>query len=301
MMKTGSLLKIVLTIVFFCILFYKIDFQNIITVIRSLNVIFLAFALAMVPLLFFVRTWRWWYFLTSMGIHLPFFKTVKIMLVGNFYGLITPGKIGEFGRVFHLDERKSVTIPTIIMEKILDIGVLLFLSVITVAYFFYDSSIMLITILIISFGTVGAILLSVNERFMTGIGTLFGIDPKDIGSFVISIKKLIRNYPVMFTSIAITFFYYFLAYCFSLIIIIAAGMKSDGMFTMPIIVLMGNIPITISGLGLRESIGSLCFVLLGETAANGFVFSLILFIFITVIPAICGYILTITGGINDVV
>jgi hypothetical protein len=76
-------------------------------------------------------------------------------------------------------------------------------------------------------------------------------------------------------------------------------MKLEGIFMLPIVVLMGNIPITISGLGLRESIGSLCFVLLGESAANGFVFSLLLFIFITVIPAIFGYVIIMIGGIND--
>jgi uncharacterized protein (TIRG00374 family) len=298
-MKKATGLKIFLTIVFFGILFYKIDFNSILLVLQSLNIIFLICALAMVPALYLLRTWRWSYFLASLGISLPFYQTLNIMLIGNFYGLITPGKIGEFGRAFHLDEKKSVTIPTIIMEKLLDIGVLLILSIVTVFYFFQDSTVMVISIFLISCGVVGAILLSINEKFMIFMGKFFGIFPDDIGNFIIIFKKLMRNYPIILKSIIVTVIYYLISYCSAFFIVMAAHMHWDGIYVMPIVILMGNIPITISGLGLRESIGSLCFVLLGESAADGFVFSLLLFLLITVLPALYGYLISMTGGIDD--
>lgn len=298
-MKKITILKIFLTLLFFYILFYKIDINSILYVLQSLNIFFLICALAMVPILYLIRTWRWRYFLVSLGISLPFYQSFKIMLIGNFYGLITPGKIGEFGRAFHISEKKSLTIPTIIMEKLLDIVVLVILSIITILYFFQDSTFMKITIFLISIGVFVAIYLSINEKFMGLIGKTFGISPENVGNFIITFKKLIRNYPIVIKSILITIIYYFIAYCIAFFIVISGNMKLEGIFMLPIVVLMGNIPITISGLGLRESIGSLCFVLLGESAANGFVFSLLLFIFITVIPAIFGYVIIMIGGIND--
>jgi len=298
-MKKITILKIFLTLLFFYILFYKIDINSILYVLQSLNIFFLICALAMVPILYLIRTWRWRYFLVSLGISLPFYQSFKIMLIGNFYGLITPGKIGEFGRAFHISEKKSLTIPTIIMEKLLDIVVLVILSIITILYFFQDSTFMKITIFLISIGVFVAIYLSINEKFMGLIGKTFGISPENVGNFIITFKKLIRNYPIVIKSVLITIIYYFIAYCIAFFIVISGNMKLEGIFMLPIVVLMGNIPITISGLGLRESIGSLCFVLLGESAANGFVFSLLLFIFITVIPAIFGYVIIMIGGIND--
>lgn len=298
-MKKITILKIFLTLLFFYILFYKIDVKSILYVLQSLNIFFLICALAMVPILYLIRTLRWRYFLVSLGISLPFYQSFKIMLIGNFYGLITPGKIGEFGRAFHISEKKSLTIPTIIMEKLLDIVVLVILSIITILYFFQDSTFMKFTISLISIGVFAAIYLSINEKFMGVIGKTFGISPEDVGNFIITIKKLIGNYPIVIKSIFITIIYYFIAYGIAFFIVISGNMKLECIFILPIMVLMGNIPITISGLGLRESIGSICFVLLGETAANGFVFSLLLFIFITVLPAICGYIIIIIGGIHD--
>jgi glycosyltransferase 2 family protein len=298
-MKKITGLKIFLTIVFFGILFYKIDVNSILLVLQSLNIIFLICAFALVPLLYIIRTLRWRYFLISMEISLPFYQIFKIILIGNFYGLITPGKIGEFGRAFHLEERKSVTIPTILMEKLQDICVLLILSIVTILYFFQNSTVLTISIFLILFGVIGAILLSINEKFMVFLGKIFGIVPDNVGNFIITLKKLMNNYPIVFKSLLMTFFYYLIAYWFAIFIVIAGNMKLECIFVMPIVVLLGNIPVTISGLGLRESIGSLSFVLLGESAANGFVFSLLLFLFVTVLPAIYGYALTMTGEIND--
>jgi hypothetical protein len=62
-------------------------------------------------------------------------------------------------------------------------------------------------------------------------------------------------------------------------------------FTWLIIVLIGNIPITISGLGLREYIAIMSFKALGENVELGFSFSTLLFLMITLFPGLIGYLL----------
>jgi hypothetical protein len=213
--------------------------------------------------------------------------------------LITPGKIGEFGRAFHMNDKKTVTLPTIIIEKIQDICVLLVLSTVTILYFFQDSSYMMISIFLISLGVFGLILISINERCMLFLGKKMGISQEDMGDFILNFKKILNDHPTIFKSMFITVLYYIIAYFFAFFVVLSASMKISCVFVMPVVVLMGNIPITISGLGLRESMGSFTFVLLGESAANGFVFSILLFFFITVLPAIYGYLITMSGGIND--
>ena len=284
-MKKSIFIKLFITVFFFIILFYKINFTNIIHAFQSLNVIYLTFALLLVPLLLLIRAWRWQIFLDSSGIVLSLRDTLKITLIGTFYGLITPGKIGEFGRAIHVKERKSITIPTIIMEKLLDIGVLLALSLITTFFLFKDSSFISISLFVITLCIFLIVLLSINEKilfickFRRSPSSTMMVDPR-----------------LVIKSTMITFVYYSIAYCFAFLIVRAGNMQFDGIFVMPIVVLIGNIPITISGLGLRESIGSLCFILLGESAANGFIFSLFLFLFITVFPAIGGYIFSMMEG-----
>lgn len=291
-MKKISIIKIVLTILLLIFLFYKIDLISIIDIFQSLDLFFVTCGLVMVPLLYILRTWRWNFFLSAMGVSLPFLKLLRIILIGNFYGLITPGKLGELGRAFHLDEKKTITLPTIIMEKLLDIGILLLLSFITIMFFFKDSFFMKISILIISIGVFGVIYLFLNKNVISYLGKMVGIAQEDIGESIRNFIILLKNYKVILKTVIVTLVYYLIAYFIAYFIAISAHMKGIVFFMMPIIVLMGNIPITISGLGIRESIGSFTFLLMGESAANGFVFSFLLFILITFLPAILGYIFT---------
>ena len=133
-MKKSVIIKILLTIIFLAVLVYKIDFESIVHVLESMNIFLLICALLLVPVMYALRALRWQAILHSTGIYLPFTTTFRILLIGNFYGLITPGKIGELGRAFHISEKKAVTVPTVALEKLIDIAVLAFLSALTLIF-----------------------------------------------------------------------------------------------------------------------------------------------------------------------
>ena len=62
-------------------------------------------------------------------------------------------------------------------------------------------------------------------------------------------------------------------------------------FSLPIIILFSNIPITISGTGLREFITVYSFTQLGAVPELGFSFSLILFLTTILLPGLIGFFL----------
>ena len=96
-----------------------------------------------------------------------------------------------------------------------------------------------------------------------------------------------------------TVWYYTLSYVIGYLILLSLNIDTFAVITLPIIVLIGNMPITISGLGLRESVAALCFVLLGIDGMYGFSFSLIQFGIITLIPGLVGYGLFIKSGLHN--
>jgi hypothetical protein len=110
-MKIPLSLKIFLTLALLGVLFLKVDFFEIIQIFLSLNIFYLIGALFLVLVLYMIRTLRWNLFLRSFSITLPFLQSFKILLIGTFYGLVTPGKIGEVGRAYHMDEKKVLTVP----------------------------------------------------------------------------------------------------------------------------------------------------------------------------------------------
>jgi len=291
-MKNSTILKIFLTILLLVILVIKVDFIEVIRITASLNLFSIVSALALVPVLYAIRAIRWNIFLRSVDVVIPLSQSYKVLLIGNFYGLVTPGKIGELGRAYHMNEKKVVTLPTIIMEKIADICTLICLSVLTVILFFQNNSYMLIGTILCAVVIIFGLFILTNKKIILYITSFLKTDQDNSRQFTENLQGLLRNYPVIGNAFLMTIVYYLVAYVLGYLIILAAGFDPIVLITLPIIVLMGNIPLTISGLGLRESIGSLSFVYLGDTAANGFVFSFLIFFMITVIPGIVGYLLT---------
>jgi hypothetical protein len=291
-MKKSTIVKIFLTILFFIVIFAKVDFFDILQIALSVNIFYIFSALILVPVLYFIRTVRWNMFLHSIGISIPISRSFRILLIGNFYGLITPGKVGEVGRAYHLSEKKVLTVPTIIMEKIVDICTLVILSFLTIAIYFQNNVFMQICIFLSGTAMIFGIFLLTNKKFLFSIMKVFGIGSEDCDQFAQNFRILLYDYPLVGKSFLLSLVYYGINYLIGYFVILSAGFNPITSITLPIIILIGNIPFTISGLGLRESIGSLLFVYLGDTAADGFVFAFLLFILITVIPGIFGYILT---------
>ena len=294
-MKKSTLLKILLTGLLLIVLFFKVSISDIIQITLSMNPVYFAGAILLVPILLILRTWRWKFFLCSVGICLPFCESLKVLLIGNFYGLITPGHIGEIGRAYHMNEKKVITLPTIILEKIIDICTLIGLSLVTILFYFPENSIMIVIIIACGIAIPAGIILLTNKKIVYFISKLFGIHKEESDQFSDNFRSLISNYSLVGFSFFISLIYYCVAYLLGYLVILSAGFNPVVFITLPIIVLMGNIPLTIAGIGLRESVGTLTFVYLGENAANGFVFAFLLFILITVLPGFVGYVLAIRG------
>ncbi len=292
-MKKSTIFKIGLTFLLIIILFLKIHPNEIINTFSTLQPLFLLSAFLFVPLLYAIRVYRWDILLRMLSIEKPYHVLYKILVIGVFYGLVTPGKIGELGRAYHLKESSPIILSSIIVEKLIDIYVLLLLSIITIFLFFFESRLLFFSILLcIAAILVGSLLLS-STWLLTFLAGIFKISGNQINIFVEHLKLQFRPSKQLIMVFFLSFLYYGFTYLFGIFLIFSLQTNWKAVLTIPLIILMGNIPLTISGLGLRESIAALTFSLLGEPAAIGFSFSLLLFIFITLIPAILGYFLAI--------
>ena len=293
-MNKSTLLKAGLTIGFFLVLFTRISPSDLLAAFESLNVLWFLAALLVMPLLYIVKTLRWEFLLRSSGITNRFAYLFRVVLIGTFLGLITPGKIGELGRAYYLGEKKSVVLATVTFEKILDIVVLLFLSIVTVMVYFMNYAALWYGIILLCIITGVLVVLIMHRKYIILMAGFFRVPPDRVEMFADAFFRLFRNPRTVAISASVTFLYYFLAYILGLFLIFSLGAEVIALFTLPLIVLMGNLPITISGLGLRESVAAILFALLGESGSTGLVFSLMLFTSMTLVPGIFGYVLSLT-------
>ena len=293
-MKLNYLFKVTLTLIILVILFQKIKLDEVINIIFSANKIFLAMSMIFVLILYLIRTYRWEILLNSIGVQRPFVDLFKMLMIGTFYGLFTPGKVGELGRTYHLAEKKSATISTILVEKLIDIIVLIVASIFTVIIFFYDYNIFKYFILACAICTLFFSLAMTNKRFISLWAKPLKIKEDDVSLYIDSVLMLLKDKQTIFKTTLLAIVYYLVAYIFAYFLLRSLNIDPRGIITLPIIILMGNVPVTISGVGLRESVGAASFVILGMSSAEGISFSMLLFLSMILLPGIFGYLMVIT-------
>lgn len=273
-------------------IFIKLDFFNILNIIYNINILYLIIALLVVPILYIIRTYKWTILLNSIGIEKSFLILFRILLIGVFYGLITPGKIGELGRVYHLSEKKSETIPTVLMEKIMDIFILTILSIITTIIFYntyHQLGHGLLSFLILF---ISGMWLFTNRKFTLILTRFLRVDYDDADIYYNKLSSLFHNNNTLSKVAILSIMYYLVAYILGYFLLRSLNIDESMIIALPIIILMGNIPITISGLGLRESVSAICFILLGDSGIHGVSFSILLFSVMILFPGIVGFFLT---------
>ena len=290
-MKPNYSFRIALTIALFALLFWKINLAEVLYTLSSINKIYLIISLSFVPVLYIIRTYRWDILLRTIGIHKSFIDLFIVMMIGAFYGLITPGKVGEVGRAYHLAERKSATISTILMEKIIDVTILIAISILTVIVFFNNYIVFKYSILAAAIGISVFTLFLMNAKLVFLLARPFGAKKEDVNSNTDNFRILLKDKGTMLKTTFLAIVYYIIAYIFAYFILLSLNMDPFAVIALPIIILMGNVPITISGLGLRESVSAACFVLMGMSGEAGISFSVLVFISMILLPGIFGYLM----------
>jgi len=289
-MNKKFIFKVTVTILLFSFVLLKLNIYKVYDVMINSNISLLLVSTFFVPILYSIRVLKWNALLCSVGIQHNFFKLFRVLLIGTFYGMITPGKAGEIMRAYYLDSEKSITIPTIIWDRVIDLFVLIILCILSILFLFHDNNLFLAAvfsflILIVT----SAVFL--NKKIIYFLLSLINLNISTSKKFIDTIHIIKSDIRILSKIVILSLCYYIVNIIIAVILLRALNNEVNTYvaFTWLIIVLIGNIPITISGLGLREYIAIMSFKALGENAEIGFSFSTLLFLMITLFPGLIGY------------
>ena len=90
------------------ILFYIIYNLNVIEIINaflSISPFFIILSLSLTIPRLIIRNYAWWLIQREQKIEIKYFQSLKIFLIGYFYGSITPGYLGQLMRIPYMKER----------------------------------------------------------------------------------------------------------------------------------------------------------------------------------------------------
>ena len=295
-------------IAIFIYIVYNLDIEKIIVVFLSINPIFIICSLTLTIPRLIIRNTAWQIIQKEQKITISFFQSLKIFLIGYFYGSITPGYIGQLMRVPYMKEKTGAPYGKLFVNSLMEtiihtlslygmmlIGALLVMGVLP--ELLYISGIWVVLLAIILFYFVK------RERGEKLFRLLIQyLIPKKLKTnlyrFVDTFYTDFPEIKKLLLPLILGIFTWIIIFSQEYIIVLALGIDIPYLYFLllfPIANVVGFIPITFAGLGTRELAAIFLFsTLFGVVEEEVFVFTLLGFVITDIFTGFIGFILSLT-------
>lgn len=297
----------IIGIIIFIYLIYSLGVNDIYESFKSVNPIYIIITLSLTFPRVIIRNIAWQQIQREHKIKLKFWQSLKIFLIGFFYGSITPGYIGQLMRIPYMKERTNEpygklfvnsTIESIVHTFSMFCMILLgaFLVIGTYPELFAISFLWIIFMILILLFFIkkerGEKFFFILIKFLIPKSLRKNIN-RFVSTFYTEFPKPYRLIPPLLVGVITWIIIFSQEY----IIIIAMNINIPYLYFLllfPVANAMGFIPISPAGLGIRELTSIFIFsTLFGISEADIFVFTLLGFIVTDVFTGFIGFLVSI--------
>jgi uncharacterized membrane protein YbhN (UPF0104 family) len=272
-----SAIKLVLTVLFLIFLFYIVHPEEIIAALSQANFIFVAIALLLLPVNLGLQFLRWKHLAKLSSENVANRDVMRSIFCSFSYSIFTPARIGEVGRAFHIPSGKRDEL---------------------VVLAFYEKFFAFCSLLIWGFLGLG---IAMSPLYLLGVIAMIALvlSSKFLVRFIPWLRKWNDTiYKVPTLKIFLISLVFVLVYMLQFLLILN-GFKPvsplEGFPLISIVLLLNSVPITFSGLGIREVFSVYFFERLGVSGASAASGSLLLFFINILIPTFIGFGLLVFG------
>lgn len=190
MAKNKIWLIILFAVAVYLIMCIYADWETLISAMKKFNLIFIPLMIILTTIAYFIRFYKWNFFLKTAGVKL----NIKDNLFIFFSGLgmiITPAKVGELWKGWLIrdinGESLGKTVPVVIIDRFTDLIGLIILSLLGILY--YKEGISILIILIIIFA---GFFMSVRSKWISN--KIISILEKRAGKYSKDIKTMHKTF-----------------------------------------------------------------------------------------------------------
>ena len=286
----GFIIRLILTVVCLSFILVKIDIEQLIISIRAMDEKYVLLAVIFLFPNFFLKFYKWNLFLHSNNLRIPFIDVCKSYLVGLAFGVLTPARVGELGRVllFRKAEKFQAS-GIVIIDKLFDLLGITLLSLWGIKVFGGNITFSLFLMLCVSF----VLFLVHGGRFLRPLDRIIRKLPWEdqINRILWGFRQLNWKLTTKGIVLTVAMFNVVILQFHFLILAFEAFTFKNTFLVSPIIILTNILPITIGGIGVREGASAILlshFGILKEVAVSA---AFMLFIINVLIPAIVGFLM----------
>lgn len=241
--------------------------------------------------LLLLKAWRWQILLRMQGIYFSRKKSFLIYMAGLFVGVMTPGRVGDFVKIFYLKNEGyswGKSSFSVLLDRLIVIGFLLCCGYISLLFFirFFATQLAILSLTIL-LGLLVTYLFVRKRKTLVGliekfISKLMPQRTKDglkesLSDFYEDFKLLNTTFCIILTAITLLdwsiyfMIAYFLSQSLSLglsFLVISACVSISAIITL--------IPISVAGIGTRDATLVFLFSILGLRPESAIAFSMLL-------------------------
>ena len=291
--------------VLFLVILSRIDLGRTAEMLRTVRLQFLLAAVALYPCLILLKAWRWRMLLRQQGIAyglLPAFAAYNSALAA---GYVTPGRLGEFIKALYLTKDKGIALgqafSSVLLDRLLDLYLLLATAVAGAALFAVPQHFVGISLAILMTATLGPLLILIPgvSRRMVALITKGASHLSDarykktlaqgLGGFQHGMEQLLNVrllVPLICTVLAYAVFY-FQCYLVALALNLPLSCPYSA-YSVSLASLLALLPVSISGLGVRDATFVALFRPIGLTAEMAVSYSLLILLVFNVFGGLIG-------------
>ena len=295
--RAALLLQLAVSLVLLVLLARKVPLAEAAAALARVEPGTLALCVALALVAYWGRARRWAMLLQRSGVRLSALEAYRLTLVGTFYGVVTPGRVGEFARIVHIGAPRSDTLPSVVWDRVVDVLLLEALCIPAFAMVpAWRGGLLGIYLALVAVTVTGIVVL----RNPAAVRALIRVVPP----LARPLRRWSEHTPglllrgVSGAGILWGLFFYAFMYAIAGLLLrdLAPHASADLVVGQPVIALLGNLPIALGGLGLREQVSATLFEQYGAGAATGAVYSLLVFLVLTLLPALIGMLVSAASG-----
>jgi glycosyltransferase 2 family protein len=307
----NKLIKLCFGIIFLIILIYTIDIKFLVALKAIKHYYYFELAL-FIPLLInpLISSNRWKILLRVQGIVESVYSLIQINFVSVFLGILLPSSTGfDAIRIFIIEKRNSHKTgkggATVLVERFLGIYVLSVIGIIGSIYSVKHSGSVniLYSIIVINLFISMIFWIFRSEYLFSKINILFSRTNKldRVKNYIILIYSSVKSFElkkVLGSIVPLILLFQISNIICGILIFKALDVNVPFYFHLvffPLISIISIIPISISGLGLREGAFVYFYGMLGIDGSICFLVSIIYYFLLMIIPAILGFLIFVFG------
>ncbi|MGF7117801.1 lysylphosphatidylglycerol synthase transmembrane domain-containing protein [Methanobacterium oryzae] len=258
MVKNKVWLVILFAVAVYLAMCIYADFGTLLLALKGFNWIYIPVMIILTTVAYFIRFFKWNFFLKSVDVHL----NLKDNLFVFFSGLgmiITPAKVGEIWKGWLIKdingESLGKTVPVVIIDRVTDLIGLILLSLLGILYYKEGAYILIILIIIFS-GFFAAIKSkTISSKLISIMEKRAGKYSKDIKTMHLTFEKTMEAKRIIGMSFVSAFAWFF--ECLALYFVILGFSQFIGIiystFIFSFASLAGAVSMIPGGLGVAEA------------------------------------------------